>query len=133
MTLRYQLGRAAAIVVVLLPLAAASAPAQAAAKKSVGEMRCGWIANPTPGNFWLTDSAGEWVIGMQGGYQAPGMDLIPDLSEHDWVVTNGVSYGYGCACLRVETNAKAKRITAIHSVKQQPLKTCRADKNLPKP
>lgn len=133
MTLRNRLGRAGALLAVLLPLVGASAPSQAAPKKPPGELRCGWIANPTPGNWWLTDSSGEWVIGMQGGYQVPGMDNIPDLSEHDWVVTNGSSYGYGCACLRVTTDPKAKRITAIRSVTQKPLKVCRADRKLPKP
>ena len=133
MTLCNRLSRAGAILSVLLPLVGAGAPSQAAPKKPVGEMRCGWIVNPTPGNWWLTDSSAEWVIGMQGGYQAPGMDLIPDLSEHDWVVTNGSSYGYGCAFLRVATDAKTKHITAVHSVTQKPIKVCRADRKLPKP
>ncbi|MFZ3008177.1 MAG: DUF4087 domain-containing protein [Phenylobacterium sp.] len=131
MTLHKRLGRAAAILAMLVPLAAA-APAQATPKPP-GELRCGWIANPTPGNWWLTDSAGEWVIGLQGGSQAQGMDEIPDLSAADWVVTNGSSYGYGCACLRVTTDPKAKQITRIHSVTQKPIKACRADKKLPKP
>ncbi len=132
MTLQDRIGRAAAILAVLAPLAVAM-PAQAAPTKPPGEMRCGWIANPTPGNWWLTDSAGEWVIAMQGGYQADGLDNVPDLSAANWVVTNGSSYGYGCACLRVTTDAKAKQITRIHSVRQQPLKTCRADRKLPRP
>ena len=132
MTLQNRVGGAAAILAVLAPLVSAL-PAQAAPKKPPGEMRCGWIANPTPGNWWLTDSADEWVIGMQGGYQAQGMDQIPDLSAANWVVTNGSSYGYGCACLRVTTAAKQRRITRIHSVRQQPLKVCRADRKLPRP
>lgn len=132
MTLQNRVGRAVAILAVLAPLVSAI-PAQAAPKKPPGEMRCGWIANPTPGNWWLTDSAGEWVIGMQGGYQAQGMDQIPDLSAANWVVTNGSSYGYGCVCMRVETDAKQRRITRIHSVTQKPLKVCRADRKLPRP
>lgn len=131
MTLKNRLGRAVAIAAVLAPLLS-TAPARAAPKPP-GEMRCGWIANPTPGNWWLTDSAGEWVIGMQGGYQAQGMDQIPDLSAANWVVTNGSSYGYGCACLRVETDTKAKRVTRIHTIRQQPLKVCSADRKLAKP
>lgn len=131
MTLDNRLGRAATILAVLAPLLAAG-PTQAAPKPP-GEMRCGWIANPTPGNWWLTDRAGEWGIGLQGGYQAEGMDEIPDLSAADWVVTNGSSYGYGCACLRVTTDAKTRQITRIHSVRQQPLKVCRADRKLPRP
>ena len=126
------LGRAAAIAALLAPLAA-GAPAQAAPKKLAGEMRCGWLQNPSPGNWWLFDSAGEWTVAMQGGFQAAGLDDVPDLTERDWVVTNGSSYGYGCVCLRVQTDPKARRITRIHSVKQQALKTCRADRKLPKP
>ena len=127
-----RLGRAAAMLAVLLPLAA-GAPSQAAPKKPVGELRCGWLQNPSPGNWWLFDNAGEWTVGIQGGYQARGLDNVPDLTERNWVVTNGSSYGYGCVCLRVETDAKARRITRIHSVTQKPLKVCRADRKLPKP
>ena len=50
----------AALVAALL--AAAPAP----------ERRCGWLQNPTPANYWLIDRDGEWTIGAQGGYQAPG-------------------------------------------------------------
>lgn len=31
------------------------------------ENRCGWVDNPTPANWWLTDRDGEWVIGVPGG------------------------------------------------------------------
>ncbi|HYG29015.1 MAG TPA: DUF4087 domain-containing protein, partial [Allosphingosinicella sp.] len=53
----------------LLFLAAA---ALAAAPQSPTQRRCGWLDNPTPANWWLTDRDGEWLIGAQGGYQAPG-------------------------------------------------------------
>jgi len=132
MTLREHLGRAAAILALLAPLQAAGGPVLAAPKPP-GEMRCGWLQNPSPGNWWLFDSAGEWTVATQGGFQAPGLENVPDLTERDWVVTNGSSYGYGCVCLRVQTDPKARRITRIHTVKQQALKTCRADKKLPKP
>ena len=93
------------------------------------EKRCGWIDNPTPGNWWLTDSQGEWLLGAQGGYQAPGMDNMPDLSEKGWVRTYGY-YGYGCACLTVETDARTKRVTRLIAASQLPLRKCRADKAL---
>lgn len=131
MTHLNRLGRACAILALLAPLAA-GAPAQAAPKPP-GELRCGWLQNPSPGNWWLFDNAGEWTIGTQGGFQARGLDEVPDLTERDWKVTNGSSYGYGCVCMRVETDAKQRRITRIHSVKQKPLKVCLADKKLPKP
>ena len=44
------------------------------------EKRCGWVVNPTPGNWWLTDSQGDWVLAFQGGEPSPGMELLPDIS-----------------------------------------------------
>ena len=133
MTRRNRLGRAAAVLAMLLPLATVGAPSQAASKKPAGELRCGWLQNPSPGNWWLFDNAGEWTIGTQGGFQARGLDDVPDLTERNWVVTNGSSYGYGCVCARVETDAKQRQITRIHSITQKPIKVCRSDKKLPKP
>ena len=26
------------------------------------ERRCGWLSNPTPANYWLSDRDGEWTI-----------------------------------------------------------------------
>lgn len=95
------------------------------------ERRCGWIENPTPANWWLTDRQGEWTIGTQGGAQAEGMDNMPDMSTRGWVATNG-NYGYGCGCMTVETNAKHKRITRIISAAPVPLRQCRADRSLPR-
>lgn len=105
-----------------------------AAGPALAETRCGWIQNPTPGNWWLTDAQGEWTIGTQGGAQAEGMDLLPDFTAGEWVVTNGSSYGYGCACLEVTTErGNGQTITAIMDVDQLPLKRCTADSALPSP
>jgi len=114
----------------LLPLTVVDARTPAAPAKRV--MLCGWMQNPTPGNWWIVDSKGEWTIGMQGGAQAKGMELIPDLSEKQWVKTNGY-YGYGCGCMSATLDQKTKSVTRIYSFKQKPLATCRADKKLPKP
>ena len=73
------------LLTMLLATAAAQTPAGA-------ERRCGWLANPTPGNYWLTDRQGDWTLSAQGGYQAPGMDEMPDMSTRGWVRTNG-NYG----------------------------------------
>ena len=95
--------------------------------------RCGWVVNPTPSNWWLTDSAGEWVIMTQGADEGPdGMDLIGDLSAGDYEATNG-SYGYACGCMKVTTDAEEMRITRIFSFKQLPLSKCSADPKLPPP
>jgi len=95
------------------------------------ENRCGWYENPTPGNHWLTDKDGEWTIGVQGGFQAGG-DYPPEFSDDQWVKTN-VNYGYGCACLRVQTNKKEMRITKVVSATARPLSACRNDKALKEP
>lgn len=106
--------------------------ALAAAASPIPEKRCGWLSNPTPANWWLTDRDGEWTLGVQGGYQAPGMDDLPDMSTKGWVETNG-SYGYGCACLTVTTDRKSGRVTRIFGGRSVPLKQCRADRRLKRP
>ncbi|WP_198373405.1 DUF4087 domain-containing protein [Roseomonas rosulenta] len=101
------------------------APLQAA------ERRCGWLHNPTPGNVWLTDRAGDWILASQGGRETPGMDRVPDMTGREWVRTNG-AYGYGCAC--VVLNAEARRqVLRVHAAEQLPLARCRADRALPQP
>lgn len=105
--------------------------AAAAAMAAKGVRRCGWLSNPTPANWWLTDSEQEWVLGTQGGYQAPGMDEMPDMTTAGWVETNGY-YGYGCACMTIASDAGGK-VTRISDAQPKPLKQCRADRKLPKP
>ena len=111
-------------MILALLIAASLAPAPAAV-----ERRCGWLDNPTPANWWLTDRHGEWLIGAQGGYQAPGMDEMPDMTTRGWVRTNG-HYGYGCACMTVTTDASSRRITRIVSAAPVPLRHCSADRRL---
>ena len=110
-----------------IALAALAFPALAA-----NEKRCGWIVNPTPGNWSLTDPKGDWELGVQGGYQAYGMDNLPDFTAKEWVKTNG-DYGYGCACLTVQTDPSTMRVKKVISAVQKPLKQCAADKRLKKP
>ena len=106
--------------------AAAAAPAPAK-----GVRRCGWLSNPTPANWWLTDSQGQWVLGSQGSEQAPGMDDMPDMSTAGWVETNGY-YGYGCACMTITADPDGD-VIRIADAKPRPLSLCRADRKLPKP
>jgi hypothetical protein len=112
------------------PAAVPSSPAVATAAESAVR-RCGWLSNPTPANWWLTDSQGEWILSTQGGDQAPGMDDLPDMSTAGWVETNG-HYGYGCACMTITADADGK-VTRIADAKPKPLKQCQADRKLPKP
>ena len=118
--------------------AAASVPSPAAAPKrspaaaeTKGVRRCGWLSNPTPANWWLTDAQGQWILGTQGADQAPGMDEIPDMSTAGWVETNG-HYGYGCACMTITADADG-RVTRIADASPRPLEQCRADRKLPRP
>ncbi len=111
-------GAIAAFALLVLPAVAHAA-----------ENRCGWIQNPTPGNWWLDDAGDTWTIRTQGSDDEPeGMDLIPDISERDYVRTNG-SYGYACACMKVDTDDDGQ-VTKIYSFKQLKLARCRNDKAL---
>src|SRR5215217_3934268 len=102
-----------AFILVAAAVMAASSPA--------GKIRCGWLENPTPANWSLVDREGEWLIGVQGGYQARGSDNIPDMSTRGWVETNG-HHGYGCACMKVSTDRASHRITNILSAIPKPLR-----------
>jgi len=95
------------------------------------EKRCGWFSNPTPANAWLDDKDGTWIISVQGGYEAKG-DL-PDIPDDQWVKTNVGSYGYGCACMKVTVDFKARRILKIVEATAKPLSACRKDPALKEP
>ena len=112
-------------VTALLSIALCASTAYAAE-----ENRCGWFSNPTPGNAWLKDRDGEWIIGTQGSEPAEGD--WPEFKRGQWVVTNGSSYGYGCACMRVTVDKKEMRVLAIKSARALPLATCRNDKAIGK-
>jgi hypothetical protein len=92
--------------------------------------RCGWFSNPTPGNAWLEDRDGEWIIGVQGGHQAEGN--WPEFKPKQWVETN-VHYGYGCACMQVKVDRKNSHVLEIKSARARPLSACRKDKTLKEP
>lgn len=94
------------------------------------EVRCGWFSNPTPGNAWLDDKDGQWIIGVQGGHQADGD--WPAFKNGEWVRTNR-DYGYGCACLRVKVNRETHEVMEIKAANSRPLSACRKDKALKEP
>lgn len=104
------------------------------AEKPAGEkfeLRCGWYANPTPGNHWLNDADGEWIIGAQGGHQAEG-DAFPEFKDDQWVKTNG-NYGYGCACIRARFDYKTREVLEIREAYAKPLSACENDPALQEP
>ncbi len=95
------------------------------------ETRCGWLSNPTPANIWLYDRDGEWIIGLQGGYQMEGDGWeLPDFRPGQWVRTNVGSYGYGCACLRLRVNRETHEVIEIESSRARSLAACRQDRSL---
>ena len=112
------------------PPAAPPAPSIVAVA-ATGVRRCGWLSNPTPANWWLTDRDGQWILATQGADQAPGMDDMPDMSTAGWVETNG-HYGYGCACMTIAADGEG-RVTRVADAEPKPLKQCQADRKLPKP
>ena len=122
---RHRHASLAILGVVLLVIAPPAAQAK--------EVRCGWLHNPTPANWYLEDKDGRWVLGEQGRYQAPGLLRMPDFTQGEWVKTNTGSYGYGCACATVNTDRKSMTVARLFSAKQQPLAACQADKSLPAP
>lgn len=92
---------------------------------AAAETRCGWFANPTPANAWLTDRDGRWIIGAQGGHQADGD--WPSFAPGQWVRQNVGSYGYGCACLDVVADRGQRLVFRILSARARPLASCRRD------
>jgi len=95
------------------------------------QRRCGWLFNPSPANWWLTDRDGEWTLSEQGGPQAEGLDQLTKMKRPDWVSTNVGSYGYGCACLELVLQAEEKRVSRLLSAEALPLARCRSDPALP--
>ena len=104
----------------------------AAASPAKFEMRCGWLHNPTPANYWLTDRDGQWTLMTQGGAVLTGWEELQPSEPPEWVRTNGY-YGHGCACARVRTDRRKREVLEIASLTYRPLAVCRADRRLPKP
>ena len=108
-----------ALALTLLPLAAAA------------ETRCGWVDNPTPGNWWLTDRDGEWTLSLQGVMPTNNWDVVDIPAFTDWVRTNG-SYGYGCGCFEGTVDWQTGWARWLSSVRALPLSRCREDRALPR-
>lgn len=119
----------------LLAVAAFASEPSRMADASTGdqfEMRCGWFDNPTPSNISLYDRDGEWIIGVQGGYQVEGDWDWPVFKPRQWVSTNAGSYGYGCACMHLRVDRQTHRVLEIKSSRARSLAACRKDQSLKK-
>ena len=99
---------------------------------ALAEERCGWLENPTPGNWWLRDAHGLWIISAQGGPYAEGAEKLPAPAPDSFVATNG-HYGYSCACVSGTFDDHAERMTRVDATRVLPLSVCRIDKALPAP
>lgn len=95
------------------------------------QTRCGWISNPTPANVWLDDAAGTWIMSVQGGYQADGLDFLvfPPSNSDKYVMTNG-SYGYFCGCVTGKFDDVEMKAVKVKSSKVKTLKVCLEDQGL---
>lgn len=98
----------------------------------LAEERCGWLENPTPGNWWLKDAHALWIISTQGGPSAQGIEKLGRPTPDRFVTTNG-QYGYWCACLSGSFDVHAQAVTRIDKARTSPLSVCRDDKALPAP
>lgn len=118
-----RLGLAAAMTVTSCSLEAK------ADEQSRPQKRCGWVSNPTPGNWDLVDRDGTWEIGNQGDEGATG-GLPEDRpsGRRWWVETRSGGYGYGCMCLNVRVDKAEMRILEIVSGRSLTLQQCRKDK-----
>jgi hypothetical protein len=101
-------------------------------RPALAEERCGWLENPTPGNWWLKDAHGLWIISAQGGPYAEGVENLPEPAPDRFVATNG-HYGYSCACVSGIFDDHAERMTRLEAARVLPLSVCRGDKALPAP
>ena len=94
---------------------------------------CGWVENPTPANWTLTDKSAQWIIGVQGGHQATGALFDFPKGKKFWVNTQPNGYGYGCGCLDATVDAAKHEVAVIAKAKVQKLSVCRKDKALKEP
>jgi hypothetical protein len=97
------------------------------------ENRCGWYENPSPGNLWLVDSKGTWILSTQGdsGSKLTEKDFkkLPKFPKSQYITTQA-SYGYGCVCMIVDTDGD-QNIVKIYKSRSLRLSSCLLDKNLP--
>ena len=98
----------------------------------LAETRCGWLDNPTPANWWLTDRDGEWTLMLQGAGDRNGFIDAPWDGDFgaEWIETNG-NYGYGCGCFTGAVDPETGWATRVERVQALPLDRCTGDPALP--
>ena len=119
-----------AMRVILLCLALLAGPVAA---QDV-QLRCGWLSNPTPANYFLEDAVGDWTLSIQGRGEAPGFYDADAASggRGEWVLVSPAGYGYGCACvLGVFGSPRTGEVRRVDEVRYLPLQQCATDPALP--
>lgn len=97
------------------------------------ELRCGWVDNPTPANWWLTDRDGEWILGVQGvGDRNNGFFEVTNGwdFQDECVETNG-AYGYGFGCFEGQVDEATNWVLEVTRLSSQALAICEDDPTLP--
>jgi hypothetical protein len=97
------------------------------------ELRCGWVDNPTPANWWLTDRDGGWTLSVQGvGDRDNGFFDIPNgwNFQDQWRETNGF-YGYGCGCVEGKVDNTTNWVSEVTALTAKALAVCEGDPALP--
>jgi hypothetical protein len=110
----------------------ASATLLAGTSTAFAEKRCGWLENPSWGNWWLLDHDGKWIIREKDGYEAEGSENPPDISTGDYVSTNS-TYGYACGCITGIMDADSFRVAQVDFFELKTVEECQADADLPIP
>jgi len=100
--------------------------------RALADERCGWLENPTPGNWWLKNADGVWIISAQGGPYAEGAEKLPEPTPGQFVATNG-HYGYSCACVSGNFDGRTQSVTRLDATRVLALSVCQDDKTLPSP
>jgi len=86
--------------------------------------RCGRVSNPEPGNVWLRDRRGEWLLSSRGGYHARGIENLPDLTARGQGNANG-SYDYACICITATVDPRNHRVEHLYSARLGTPTECR--------
>ena len=94
---------------------------------AVAEQRCGWVENPTPANYFFVDEEETWTLALQGGYQAPGMQNLPELT----LVNEGTGRA-ACACLDLVVSQEKRRVEEVVAATSKPIAECQNNAALPR-
>ena len=101
---------------------------------SADEHHCGWLANLAYQDWWLADADHKWLISEPDGYEAEGIEKMPDITTGEYTATTDTgNYGYTCACVHGSTETDASRFSRIIWVEPKEMAQCESDLNLPPP